>query len=100
MVHLDHLNILHTQWMEHTQFKTISDKEIQGWIGWAKLLSTQLKEDSENKINKKENISKVDETKEQVINTSEDRNTHDRLKAFKDIAVKHNWDIFPKDFVE
>ncbi len=48
MTHLDHLNLLHTQWSNRPFVG--SKAQLQGWVGWAQLLLQVLEEDRKHAI--------------------------------------------------
>ena len=97
MAHLDHLSLLHTQWLDH-ESGTINDEAIKGWIGWAKLLLKELDRDRQEAIKKWKTI-KRRAAEPQIEDIMEFPGTSLRLKALLHISEPHNWDLFPPKFV-
>ena len=96
IVHLDHLNLLHTQWI-YWRSGAIGDEEINGWIGWAELLLGELQNDRQQAIKKLTDKEPAAEPETRKIMQFEE--TSPRLKALLHISELHNWDLFPHDFV-
>ena len=91
-VHLDHLSLLHTQWIDYDS-GAISSKEIKGWICWAKhLILRELKADREDAEKK---LGSADT--QQIMAYDK---TSPRLKALLHISELHNWDVYPHKFVQ
>jgi hypothetical protein len=98
LVHLDHLNLLHTQWLDYNS-GAIGDDEIEGWKSWAKLILEELQGDRKNAIDKLREHDKTltgEPTARQLMEFWE---TSWRLKALFHISELHNWDLFPRGFV-
>jgi hypothetical protein len=97
IVHLDHLNLLHTQWIDYNS-RAISQEEIRGWIGWARLFLEELQRDRDRAI---EELRKKEGpiTRPTARQIMEFEKTSPRLKALLHISELHNWDLFPPTFV-
>lgn len=96
MVHLDHLNLLHTRWIYYKSV-ALGPEEIKALIGWAQLLLGVLQNDRQEatrKLREKEPAAEP-ETREIM----EFEGTSPRLKALLHISELHNWDLFPHEFV-
>ena len=97
MVHLDHVNLLHTRWVDYKD-GAITDEEIKGLIGWAQLLLEELQNDRQEAIN---NWTSEGHTSEPTTaDIMEFEKTSPRLKALLHISELHNWDLFPCNFVQ
>lgn len=97
MVHLDHLNLLHTRWTYYTSVALVGPEEIKALIGWAQLLLGVLQNDRKEAIRKLKEKEPAAEPETREIMVFEE--TSPRLKALLHISELHNWDLLPHKFV-
>lgn len=96
IVHLSHLNLLHTEWLDFKAEATRRE-DLEGWQKWAILLSQELSGDLNDATErwKQENLGKIPE----LTDLREFRHTSLRLRAMLDISLLHKWDLLPDNFV-